>query len=155
MKYSQIIQIAAIAIFAFCSGTNDLQAGGFVTKLPSAPKQKTIDESQVDTRLSNIERRLQLLELELSQIKHSNRHRYNQIFQPYGTYSSNTYIVTFYNGYNFKLVYSRSGRSYTGTYTIKDKIIICDLGSSKEVFEIIDDNTLSTTYNGSRIQLIK
>ena len=74
----------------------------------------------------------------------------------YGGFSgSRTYRVTFMDGHALEIVSPTTGETLMGTYKIEGKTVLGDLGSEKVFYQIIDGQTLRTTWEGSPVQLKK
>ncbi len=72
-----------------------------------------------------------------------------------GVYVSGKYQVTFMGGQTFRFVSPANGSEFSGTYTISGNTIIGDLGFKKQVYEILDENTLNTRFQGQSYALKK
>jgi hypothetical protein len=79
--------------------------------------------------------------------------------EPTGTYqasvSGRPYTVTFLAGRTARLVSPANGQTFTGTYTIDGKTIVIDFGFGKEVFQVVNSETLRTEWQGSSVELNK
>lgn len=73
----------------------------------------------------------------------------------YGSAEGRPYTVTFLPGHACRLVSPSNGETFSGTYTIEGKTTVVDFGFSKEIYEIVDDATLNTTWQGRSVVLKK
>jgi hypothetical protein len=65
------------------------------------------------------------------------------------------YEVRFIDGDAFTLISPSNGQSFSGTYTIKGKTVIADMGFDKEIYRIANDGSLQTSWQGVDVILRK
>jgi hypothetical protein len=72
-----------------------------------------------------------------------------------GSIGRNPYTVTFLAGHACRVISPSNGETFSGTYKIEGTTVVVDFGFDKEIYQIADDKTLDTSWQGTSVQLKK